>query len=108
MIFAARPRDQLDARRHFRRKLVFDSGIQVLFVFAHDHHVHIRVLRLDERVIGDARPHVGILAKGLARGDVQALEAAALRVVMGALRKTLVRRRDSQELGSMPDVLPRK
>ncbi len=29
-------------------------------------------------------------------------------VVMGALRKTLVRRSDSHALGSMPDVLPRK
>src|SRR6201995_1081138 len=29
-------------------------------------------------------------------------------VVIGAFRNTLVRRSDSQELGSMPDVLPRK
>ena len=29
-------------------------------------------------------------------------------VVIGALRKTLVRRSESQELGSMPAVLPRR
>ena len=29
-------------------------------------------------------------------------------VVMGAFRKTLVRRSDSQALGSMPAVLPRR
>ena len=37
------------------------------------------MLGVDERVIGDARADVGVQAERLARGDVEALEAAALR-----------------------------
>ena len=61
------------------RELVLDARVEVLFVLAHDHHVHAGMLGVDERMVGDARPDVGILAERLARGDVQALEAAALR-----------------------------
>ena len=76
-------------RRDFRRQLVFDAGVEVLFVFAHDHHVHVGMLGVDEGVVGDARPHVGVLAQRLAGGDVQALEAAALRRGDGGLEKDL-------------------
>ena len=86
-LLAARPRDQLDARGHFRRELVFDAGVQILLVLAHDHHVHVGMLGVDERVIGNARPHVGIQAQGLAGGHVEALEAAALRRGDGSLQK---------------------
>ena len=76
---AARAGDQLDARGDFGRELVLDAGVEVLFVFADDHHIHAGVLGVDEGVIGHAGPHVGILPERLAGGDVEALEAAALR-----------------------------
>ena len=47
------------------------------------------MLGRDERVIGNARPHVGVQAQRLARGDVEALEAAALRRGDGRLEKDL-------------------
>ena len=37
------------------------------------------MLGVDERVIGDAGADVGVEAEGLAGGDVEALESAALR-----------------------------
>ena len=37
------------------------------------------MLRVHKRVVRNAGPHVGILAQRLARGDIQALEPAALR-----------------------------
>ena len=108
-LLAARPRDQLDARHHFRRQLILDARVQILFVLAHDHHVHIGMLGVDERMVGHARPHVGILAQRLARGDVQALEAAALRRGDRAPSGTpWCGSSESQELGSMPAVLPRR
>src|ERR1039458_7586200 len=77
-LFAARPRNELDAGHHFGAHPVLDPGVQVLFVLPDDHHIHIGVLGVDEGVVRDARPHVGILAQRLARGHVEALEAAAL------------------------------
>ena len=88
-LFAARPRDQLEALHDFRAELVLDARVEILFVLAHDHHVHVGMLGVDERMIGNARPHVGVEAQRLARGDVEALEAAALRGGDGRFRETL-------------------
>src|SRR6185369_14017706 len=71
--FRTRPRDQLAALYHFRAYLILDARIEVLFVLAHDHDVHVGMFGLDERIIGDARPHIGIEAEPLARGDVETL-----------------------------------
>ena len=45
------------------------------------------MLRVDERVVGNAGPDVGVEAECLARGDVEALEAAALRRGDGGFEK---------------------
>ncbi len=47
------------------------------------------MLGLDEGVIRDARPHIGIEAEPLARGDVETLEAATLRRRDGRFEKDL-------------------
>jgi len=86
-LLAAGARDQLDARSDFRRQLILNAGVQILFVLAHDHDVHIRVLGVDERVIGDAWPHIRVLAQRLARGHIEALESAALRRGDGRFEK---------------------
>ena len=70
-LLAARAADELQALVDFVGLPVLDAGVQILFVFAHDHHVHARMLGLDVRVIGDAGPHVGVKAERLARGDVE-------------------------------------
>ena len=73
------PRDDFQRMHLVGAGLVLDAGVEVLFVFAHDHDVHRRVLGADERVIGDAGPNVGIESEGLSGGDVQALVTPALR-----------------------------
>src|SRR5258705_2842275 len=47
------------------------------------------MLRLDERMIGDERPHIGIEAEPFARGDIETLETAALRSRDRRLEKNL-------------------
>ena len=88
-LLAARPRNQLDAGHDFGRHLVFDARIEVLFVLAHDHDIHIGMLGVDERMIGNARPDVGILPQGFSGGDVEALESSALRGRDGSLEEDL-------------------
>ena len=77
-LLAAWTRNQLEALHHIRTELVFDTGVKVFLVFPHDDHVHGRMLGLDEWVIRDARPNVGVEAEALARGDIQAFESATL------------------------------
>ena len=58
---------------------MLDPAVDVLFVLAHDDHVHIGVLGRDEGVVRDAWTHIREETKRLAHGDIQALEPAALR-----------------------------
>ena len=55
---------------------VLDAAVGVLLVLADDDDVHHRVLRLDERIVRDARPHIGEQPERLADGHVQTLVAA--------------------------------
>ncbi len=76
--FRARTRYQFQTLRHLVGLAVLNAGVKVFFVLADDDHVHAGMLCLDERMIGNARPHVRVQAEHLAHGDVQTLEAAAL------------------------------
>ena len=59
-LLAAGPGDELQALHGARAELVLDAGVAIFFVLAHDHQVHARMQRVDERVVGNARPHVGV------------------------------------------------
>ena len=72
---AAWTRDQLERLNDFVRLLVLDSGVQVLFVLAHDHHVEQRIRRLDIRRVCFDRTHVGEHRQALAQRHVEALVA---------------------------------
>ena len=78
-LFRTRTRNQLEALHHLLGLAVLDAGIKIFFVLSNNHHIHYRVLRFHEGVIGHAGPNVGIKAERLAHGDVQALVAATLR-----------------------------
>ena len=69
--------------------LILDTRVEILFVFADDDDVHAGMLGADERVIRHARPDVGVEAEHLARGDVEALVAAALRGGDGSFQEHL-------------------
>lgn len=72
-------RDQLEGLIDLARLAVLDTGVQVFLVLADDDDIYIRILGRYERVIADDRAHVGEQAERLAQGDVDALEATALR-----------------------------
>ena len=74
-------------RGDFGAELVLDAGVQVLFVLADNHQIHVGMPGVHERVVGDAGADIGVLAEGLAGGDVEALEAAALRRGDGSLEE---------------------
>ena len=59
--------------------LILDARVEVLFVFAHDYDVHSGMLGSDERVVGNGWPDIGVEAKRLANGHIEALETATLR-----------------------------
>ncbi len=77
-LLGAWPGNELQALEHLVGLPVLDAGIQVLFVLAHDHDVHLRMPGGDERRVRSAGPHVGVEPERLAHGDVEALEPAAL------------------------------
>ena len=78
-LFTARPGDQLQALSDLGGLLVLDSRVKVLFVLPDDDEIHARVLGFDKRRVRDAGSDVGVQTQRLARRDVQALVAAALR-----------------------------
>ena len=69
------------------RLAIFDAGIQILLVLADDNEVHVRMHRLDIRVIAGAGAHVGIEAERFAHGHVERFVAAALRGGDGGLEQ---------------------
>ena len=58
---------------------MLDAAVDVFLVLADDDDIHAGMLGVDVGVVGDARAHVRVQAEHLPGGDVQALEAAALR-----------------------------
>src|SRR6202167_2304014 len=86
-LFAAGPGDQLQALHGAGAELILDAGVAIFFVLAHDHQVHARMQRVDERVIRNAWAYIGIEAERVAGGDVHALEAAAVRRGDGGLQE---------------------
>jgi len=58
---------------------MLDTGVEVFFVFAHNHHVNSRVFGADKRRISYVGPHVGKQAQHFAGGYAQASEPSALR-----------------------------
>ena len=94
------------------RLLMLDAGIEVFLVLAHDDDVHLGMLGVDVRVIGHARPHVGVEPERLARGDVEALEPAALRrrdrrfqEYLGAAQRLPRARLDAGAVAAQVDLL---
>ena len=87
--FAAGSRDQLEALRDLIGLAVLDAAIDVLFVLANDDDVHRRVFGRDVGIERHAGPNVGVHAERLADGNVEALEAAALRRRDRRLQKDL-------------------
>ena len=69
----------LEALVHIGGLAMLDTGIEVLLVLAHHHHIHVRMHRSHEGVITAAGSHVGEEAEGLSDRNVQALVPAALR-----------------------------
>ena len=84
-LLAARARDELEALHHVGAELVLDARVEVFFVLAHDHHVHLGMLGVDVRVVGDARPDVGVEAERLRVVTLRLLKPPPCGVVMGAL-----------------------
>ena len=78
-LLRARARNELEALHDFVGLLVLDAGVEILFVLAHNHEIHLRMLGVDVGVVRNARANVGVEAERLAGRDVEALEAAALR-----------------------------
>ena len=76
---APRPGDELEALEDFVGLPVLDAGVQVLFVLAHDDHVHRGVACGHEGGQCQAGPDVGVQAQRFAQRDVQAFVPAALR-----------------------------
>jgi len=77
--FGARPANELQTLIDLFGLPVLDARVQILFVLAHDHHVHARMLGLNVRGIRNARPHIRIQAERFARSHIERLEAATLR-----------------------------
>ena len=78
-LFRAGPRNNLQTHHYLIGLTIFDSGVKILFVLAHDHQVHTRMFGLDERMIRNAGPHIRVQTKRLADRYVQAFVAATLR-----------------------------
>ena len=70
-LFGTRTRDQFETFLDLIGLAVLDTGVRIFFVFADDDDVHDRVLRLNERVIRDARADVGVQAKSLSHCNVE-------------------------------------
>src|SRR5260370_10492520 len=86
-LLAAGAADQLEALHHVVGLAILDAGIEILFVLTDDDHVHVRMFRIDKRVIGYTGTHVGIEAKHGARCDVEAFIAAPLGCSDGCFEK---------------------
>src|SRR5260370_25139021 len=86
-VVAAGAADELEALHHVVGLAILDAGIEIFFVLTDDDHVHVRMFRIDKRVIGYAGTHVGIEAQHGARCDVEALIAAPLGCSDGCFEK---------------------
>ena len=60
------------------RLTILNAGIQILFIFADDNHIHIGVLGSDKGVVGNAGTDICIESKCCARGDIEALVTTTL------------------------------
>ncbi len=81
--------DDLDALGRVRRDHVLDAGVEILRVLADDHEVDVVVARL-QALDRPRRTEICVQAKGLAKGDVDAPEAAPNRGRDRALEGDLV------------------
>ena len=84
---------------------MFDAGVEILFVLADDHHIHLGCLVLTNGSY-ETGAHVGIETKRLADCDVETLKASTLRRGDWCFQKNFARRKESQELGSIPELFP--
>ena len=86
-LFGARARDQLQALHHIDGLAVFDTCVQIFFIFANDNHIHFGMLGANVGIVTQARTNVGIQPKCLSRGYVQRLKATPLRSRDRCLKK---------------------
>src|SRR6185369_412544 len=86
-LFRSRTRDQFQTLHDLVRLPVLDPGVKILFVLTHNYDVHHWMLRLDERMIRDARTYVGVQPEHFTNSYIQALVATALRRGDGRLKK---------------------
>ena len=78
-LFRSWARNNLQTLHDLIGLAVLNARVQILFILADDHDVHARMLRLDERMIRNAGPHVRVKSERFAHGHVQALVASTLR-----------------------------
>src|SRR6185369_15321315 len=78
-LFGPRPRNQFQTLNDLIRLAMLDTRIKIFLVLAYHDYVHHRMFRLDERVIRNARPYIGVQTKHLSNSYVETLVAAALR-----------------------------
>ncbi len=86
-LFATGTTDQLEALHHVMGLAILDASIEILFVLADDDHIHLGMLGVDKRVIGNGWAYVGIETKHGARRDVETFVASALWRGDGSLKK---------------------
>ena len=110
---AAGPGDELERLHHFVGVPVLDPTVEIFFVLPHDHDVHLRVERVDERRVRDAWPDVGEKPEAGSNRDVEALVAAPLRrrdrafeEHLGAADRLPGVRRDPRRVTALVDGLP--
>ena len=88
-LFRAGPRNNLQTLHYLIGLTIFDSGVKILFVLAHDHQIHARMFGFDEWMIRNTWPHIRVQTKRLAHRYIQALVAATLRCCDWRLEKNL-------------------
>src|SRR5262245_17470143 len=86
-LLAAGAADQLEALHHVMSLAILDAGIKILLVLADDDYIHVRMFRIDKRVIGNTGTHVGIETKHGPGCDVEALVATPLGCSDGSFEK---------------------
>ena len=78
-LLAARTRNQLETLGNVVGAPVLNTRVGVFLILAHDDHIHLGMLRPDERIVAQAWTNVRIQAERLAGGDIQGFKTSALR-----------------------------
>src|SRR6266699_2839011 len=66
---------------------ILDAGIKVFLVLTNDDDIHVRMLGIDKRIVGNTGSYIGIESQHDAGGDVEALVPATLWSGDGSFQK---------------------